>query len=88
MLVIVVLGLLSWFFCWLEKKMEVKKMKFVDLSAVRFSYQWDIQHCIVWEQETDKDLVNGCSVEYAIEHFANMEIKRISVADGMLIFTV
>lgn len=53
-------------------------MKVKDLKSVIFSQTGNIQLCIVYDIANNVDLENGCSVEYAYEHYGEREVKRIS----------
>ena len=59
-----------------------------ELSGIRFSITGYIQEAIVYDYETNTDLVDGCSVEYAIAHYGDRTIKRITAEGSKLILTI
>ena len=53
-------------------------MKLKDLKLCLYSPTGEIQRAIVYDYNQNKDLEQGCSVEYAISHYGEYEVKRIS----------
>lgn len=44
-----------------------------------------VQWAIVWDSEKCEDIVNGCSIEYAIANFGECEVQRISAYESKLV---
>ena len=53
-------------------------MKLKDLAPVAYSLTGDIQSCIVYDCHENIDLESGCSIEYAIKHYGDRDLHRIS----------
>ena len=53
-------------------------MKLKDLAPVAYSLTGDIQSCIVYDCHENIDLETGCSIEYAIKHYGDRDLHRIS----------
>lgn len=53
-------------------------MKLSQLKPVIYSYTGNVQLCIIYDSDADIDLEHGCSAEYAIKHYGDREVKRIS----------
>ena len=56
-------------------------MKVKDLSAIRWSVTGNIQFAILYDTHANADIGAGCSVEYAIKHYGDWNLDRIT-ADG------
>ena len=52
-------------------------MKLKDLKDILWSHRGQMQWCILYDWEKKEDIINNCSVEYAIEHYGEREVKRI-----------
>ena len=53
-------------------------MKLKDLAPVAYSLTGDIQSCIVYDCRENIDLETGCSIEYAIKHYGDRDLHRVS----------
>ena len=53
-------------------------MKLKDLSSILYSKTGNIQFAIVYDYENHIDLEHGCSVEYAITHYGDYKVRRIT----------
>ena len=53
-------------------------MKLKDLKPILYSETGAIQWAIVYDYEKNEDLEYGCSIEFAICHYGEYEVKRIS----------
>lgn len=53
-------------------------MKLKDLKPILHSKTGAIQWAIVYDYDKHEDLEYGCSVEYAMIHYGECEVKRIS----------
>ena len=52
-------------------------MKLKDLKDILKSRRSCIQWCIVYDYNMQKDVCVSCSVEYAIEHHGEREVRHI-----------
>ena len=52
-------------------------MKLKDLKPVLRSTTGHIQWCIVYDWNNNRNLENGCSIEYAIEHYGGYIVRKI-----------
>lgn len=59
-----------------------------DLKGILYSNTGNIQFATVYDIDSDADLESGCSVEYAINHYGNMEVKRIQAYGNELIINL
>ena len=57
-------------------------MKLKDLAPVAYSLTGDIQSCVVYDFNENIDLETDCSIEYAIKHYGDTDLHRISSLDG------
>ena len=53
-------------------------MKLKDLAPVAYSLTGDIQSCIVYDCHENIDLETGCSIEYAVKHYGDRDLHRVS----------
>ena len=67
-------------------------MKLKELKPVIFSATGNIQFCIIYDRGNNVDLENGCSVEYAYNHYGEREVLRVSATYendlAQLVFTI
>ena len=63
-------------------------MKLKDLKDVLTSERGSVQSAIVYDYNNNVDLVDGCSVEYAVANYGEYEVKRIGALNNELIITV
>ena len=65
-------------------------MKLKDLKDVLWSTTGQIQWCVVYDWEADKDIAPRCSVEYAIKHYGDITVRRIMSAyeDGQSLLII
>ena len=64
-------------------------MKLKKLNKVIFSRGMaDVQFVIIWDSATCKDLLNGCSYEYALKEYGDAEVKRITAYEDKLVFEI
>lgn len=52
-------------------------MKLKELKPVLHSIIGQVQWCIVYDWENNRNLENGCSIEYAMEHYGGSIVRRI-----------
>lgn len=63
-------------------------MKLKDFKPVIYSLTGDFQFVIIWDSRTGQDIAAGCSYEYAVKHYGDLYVKRISADGNNLVFTV
>jgi hypothetical protein len=63
-------------------------MKLKDLKPVLYSLCGDVQFAIVYDWEENRDLENGCSVEYAIDKYGDRPVRRIGAEGGQLVISI
>lgn len=63
-------------------------MKLKDLKDVLVSERGSVQSTIVYDYNTNVDLIVGCSVEHAVANYGEYEVKRIGAFNNVLIITV
>lgn len=59
-----------------------------DLGSILYSYHGDIQSAIVYDLDTNTDLENGCSIDYAVKNYADSIVKRITADGNKLVITI
>lgn len=52
-------------------------MKLKELKSILYSQTGSFQWAIVYDWAKNIDLEKGCSIEYAIEHYGECEVKKI-----------
>lgn len=63
-------------------------MKLKELKNILYSNRGNIQSAIVWNIESNADLANGCSIDYAVEHLGELELLHIEAFKDNLLLTV
>lgn len=63
-------------------------MKLKELKAILYSSRGNIQFAIVYDMATNTDVENGCSIDYAVERYAEKEVKHIQAIDNQLVITI
>lgn len=63
-------------------------MKIKELKSIIYSKTGDIQFVIIYDRMTNTDIENGCSMEYAVCHYGNKEVKRVSADENMIVITI
>ena len=63
-------------------------MKVKDLGAIRWSVTGDIQHAILYDTHANADIGAGCSMEYAIKHYGEWSIDRITAGNYDIILHI
>ena len=63
-------------------------MKLKELSNVLWSDRCHFQNTVVYDYDRNIDVENGCSVEYAIEHYGEKEVRRIHAYEHQLVITI
>lgn len=63
-------------------------MKIKELKSIIYSKIGDIQFVIIYDLATNTDIENGCSMEYAVCHYGDKEVKRVSADENMIVITI
>lgn len=63
-------------------------MKLKELKSILYSSRGSVQFAIVYDSETNTDLVNGCSIDYAVQTFGDKEVKHIEAFENQLLITI
>lgn len=63
-------------------------MKLENLKPVLYSTHGNMTFAIVYDEAQNKDLENGCTVDYAIEKYGVREVKRIEAFENQILITV
>ena len=63
-------------------------MKLKEMKSVLFSRRGSVQFAIIYDLEKNEDIENGCSIEYAIKHYGEKEVKHIEAFENNLLITV
>lgn len=63
-------------------------MKIKDLKGIIRSGHGDIQSTIIWSIRERKDIINGCSIEYAIKNYGELEMENVRAFDDNIVISV
>lgn len=63
-------------------------MKLKELSPVLYSTIGNIQFAIVYDKSENKDIESGCSVDYAVKHYAESDVKQIQADNNYLVIVI
>lgn len=63
-------------------------MKIKDLKSIIYSKTGDIQFVIIYDYETHTEIANGCSMEYAVCHYGDKKVKRITAYEDNIVITI
>lgn len=63
-------------------------MKLKDLSPVLRSTTGAMQEAVVYDLDTAQDLAAGCSVDYAVKHYGDLTLDRITAYGHCLVLSV
>lgn len=63
-------------------------MKIKDLKTIIYSKTGDFQFVIIYDLATNTDIANGCSMEYAVCHYGDKEVKRVSAYENNIVITI
>lgn len=59
-----------------------------DLQDVLYSSIGDFQSAVVWDADTRKVVVEGCSIEYAIGRFSDWQVVHIGAFENSIVLSV
>lgn len=63
-------------------------MKVNELKGVLFSSIGYIQSVIIYSRTEHKEIINGCSAEYAIKNYGEKELLRIQAANNSIVLII
>ena len=63
-------------------------MKIKDLKSVLYSTTGSIQFAILYDSESNKDIVQGSSVDYIVHNYGDKELRHIQAFENQLILTI
>lgn len=63
-------------------------MKVNELKSVLFSSIDNIQSVIIYSGTEHKEIINGCSAEYAIKNYGDKELLRIQADNNSIVLTI
>lgn len=63
-------------------------MKLKDLKTVLYSSRGAVQFAIVYDRAQNKDLENGCSIDYAVEKYGDRTVCHVEAFENQLLITV
>lgn len=63
-------------------------MRLEELKSVLYSIIDEIQWVIVYSGTERKDIVNGCSAEYAIKNYGEKELLRIQAYNNKVVLII
>ena len=63
-------------------------MKLKELKEVLYSSIGDLQTAVVWDVDTHKVIIGGCSIEHALGRFGDWQVVRIGAVDNNIVLSV
>lgn len=63
-------------------------MKLKELKSILYSTHGGIQWATLWSTTTGEDIINGCSVDYAVKNYPEALVVRILAIDDTLVFEI
>jgi len=63
-------------------------MKLKELKPILRSVTGRFQPTIIYDLSTCEDIIAGCSVEYAVEHYGDLEVVRLEACGDDLVINV
>ena len=63
-------------------------MKLKDLECVLYSNRGNAQFAIIYSQDKNRDLENGCLIDCAVKKYGESEIKHIEAFENQLVITI
>lgn len=63
-------------------------MTLTSLKSILYSTRGTIQSCVVYDMDNNIDLLDGCSIEHAIQQYGEAEVKHIQAYNNDLIITI
>lgn len=59
-----------------------------EMKEVLYSPVGEFQTAVVWDADTRKVVVEGCSIEYAIGRFGDWQVVRIRAVENSIVLSV
>lgn len=63
-------------------------MKIGDLKDIAYSNHGCVQFAVLYDYNSQKDVENGCTVDYLIREYSELELYRIQAVDDLLVLEV
>jgi hypothetical protein len=63
-------------------------MKLKELSGILYSTRNCVQFAIIYDHNTNTDIENGCTIDFAIREHGDKEVKQIQAFVNQLLITV
>ena len=63
-------------------------MKIKDLKGIAYSSHGCMQFAVLYNYNSQVDIENGCTVDYLIQEYGELELHRIQAVDDMLVLEV
>lgn len=63
-------------------------MKLKELGSVLYSVCGHVQFATLWSTVTGDDIITGCSIDYAVKNYPEVEVRRIVADDFTLILEI
>lgn len=63
-------------------------MRLGELKSVLYSSRGDIQSVIIYSRTERKDIINGCSAEYAVKNYGEKELLQIQAANNDIVLII
>ena len=58
-----------------------------NLKPVLHSNRGNVQMAVIWDSQTGSDLADG-TIDFLVEEYGDLQVKRIEAQDNQLILTV
>lgn len=63
-------------------------MKIKDLKGIAYSNHGCVQSAVLYDYNSQNGIENGCTVDYLIENYGELELHRIQAVDDLLVLEV
>lgn len=63
-------------------------MQIKDLKSILYSTTGNVQFAVVYDSKTFTDIIDGCSIDYAVKEYGDYELKRIQADGNKLVLTI
>lgn len=65
-----------------------KEIKLKDLKDVLYSTTGNIQRAVVWDMTNNKDIMDGCSIDYAVKEYGEYPLRHIEATDNKIVLSI
>lgn len=63
-------------------------MKIKDLKDLAYSSHGDLQMAVLYDYNSQRDIVSGCTIEHIVKNYGDLELTRIQAYQNDLILEV